>query len=178
MRTGVPSNPNGRRFPVDGRSRRGIMLIDCLVYIALLALILGLAFAAFYRTLEHATRLERNVADVLRALRAGERWRDDIRAATRPPNLVRSAGELVLRIQHAQGQVAYILRENTLFREETPGGRRAEVLSNVQASTFHRDPHRHIVAWRWELELRGKQKATRVKPLFTFQAVTLAEARP
>jgi hypothetical protein len=154
------------------------MLIDVLVYIALLALILGLAFAAFYRTLEHSRQLERNVADVLHALRTGERWRKDMRSATQPPSLARSAEALTLRIPHAHGHVAYVFRDGAVFREEAPGGQQLEVLPNVKASDFHRDAHRHVTAWRWELELRGKQTATRVQPLFTFQAVAPTEVQP
>src|SRR5262245_40944303 len=55
--------------------RSGMMLIDCLAYIALLALILTMAFAAFYRANDYSRELSRNTADITRALQAGERWR-------------------------------------------------------------------------------------------------------
>jgi Tfp pilus assembly protein FimT len=153
------------------------MLIDCLVYIALLALILGLAFAAFYRTLEHTTRLEQNAADIIRALRTGERWRADVRSATGPPRVIAGAKEFALRIPNSNGEIGYIFREGVVLREAAPTSQPEVLLSNVKASSFHRDSHRHAIAWRWELELQGKQKVTRVKPQFTFQAVTPVESK-
>jgi len=154
------------------------MLIDCLIYISLLALVLGLAFASFFRTLEHSTQLDRNVADIVRALQTGERWRADVRAATGLLSVDRSPEATTVRIPRAQGQVAYVFREGAVFREEKPGGGPVQVLPNVAASEFQRERRRHFTVWQWELEVRGKQKVTRMKPLFTFQAVAPAEAQP
>jgi hypothetical protein len=154
------------------------MLIDCLVYIALLALILGLAFAAFYRTTEHSTRLEHNATDIMRALRAGERWREDVRSANATPQVVSNAEAVTLRIPRGKGDIAYVFSGGVVRREESPGGQREELLSSVRTSEFHRDPRQHVTAWRWELELQGKQKVARVKPLFTFQTVVRAEVKP
>lgn len=153
------------------------MLIDCLVYIALLALILELAFGAFYRTMEHSTQLERNAADILAALRAGERWREDVRAATGPLQVESNAVTTVLHIPRASGEITYVLRAGSLQRQESPGGQREELLSKVQAARFDRDAREHVTAWRWELELRGRQPIARVQPRFTFQAVARAETK-
>ena len=169
MRTSLPSSIS---------MRRGIMLIDCLVYISLLALILGLAFAAFYRTLEHSTRLERNAADIVRALNVGERWRADVRSATSAIRTVNDTNGIALRIPGDQGSIIYIFREGAVHREETPGGRHEVVLPNVKVSGFFRDSRQHVVGWRWELELQGKQEVSRVKPMFSFLAVAAQEAKP
>ena len=159
----------GRRL----RGCRGILLIDCLVYIALLALILGLSFGAFYRSLDHSTRLERNVADVVRAMKAGERWRQDVRSAAQPIQVERRAGEVALRIPHAEGEVRYLFREGALYREAPAGGARFEVLAQVRATDFYEDTAEGVTSWRWELELRGREGSARVHPLFTFQAVAV-----
>jgi hypothetical protein len=158
------------RGSVAGR-RSGIMLIDCLVYVTLLALILGLAFSAFYRTHEHTNRLGRNVSDIVRALRAGERWRDDVRSATGPVRMVTNTAQVSLQIPTVKGEIVYLFRDGAMVRETQPGGQREEVLPQVKASGFHRDSRRQVTSWRWELELRGRQEVTRVRPLFTFQAV-------
>src|SRR6266487_4316060 len=68
-------------------SQRGFALVDCVAYIGLLAVILTMAFAAFYRALERSRDLSRNAAEIVRALQAGERWRADVRASARPPQL-------------------------------------------------------------------------------------------
>jgi len=159
-------------------TRRGIMLVDCLVYISLLALILGLAFSAFYRTLEHSTRLERNAADIIRALHVGERWRADVRSATGELRVSDDTNGVALHIPRGQGGIAYIFREGVVHREEVPGGRHEVVLPNVKLSGFFRDSRRHVAGWRWELELQGKQEVSRVKPMFSFLAVAPQEVRP
>ena len=169
MRTSLPSSIS---------MRRGIMLIDCLVYISLLALILGLAFAAFYRTLEHSTRLDRNAADIVRALNAGERWRADVRSASGAIRTVNDTNGVALHIPRGQGVITYVFRESAVHREESPGGRREVVLPNVKTSGFFRDSRQHVVGWRWELELQGKQEVSRVKPMFSFLAVAPREVKP
>ena len=169
MRTSLPSSIS---------MRRGIMLVDCLVYISLLALILGLAFAAFYRTLEHSTRLERNAADIVRALHVGERWRADVRSATSAIRVINDTNGVALRIPRDQGSIAYIFREGVVHREETPGGRHEVVLPNVKVSGFFQESRLHVSGWRWELELQGKQEVSRVKPMFSFLAVASKGAKP
>ena len=68
--------------------QQGIMLVDCLVYLAIWVVVVGLAFSAFYRCLSYSKNLARNGDDIARALKAGERWREDVRAATGPFKLV------------------------------------------------------------------------------------------
>ena len=163
----VPSDPRARLYEAMRYSAIGGGLG-----------ILGLAFEAFFRVLGHSTQLERNVGDIVRALQVGERWREDVRAATGPLSLGREAESLTLRIPRGTGQITYAFRQGALSREETPGGGPVEVLGNVAGSVFHRDQRRHVAAWRWELELQGKQKVSRVRPLFTFQAVARSETKP
>ena len=169
MRTSLPSST---------ATRRGIMLIDCLVYISLLALILGLAFAAFYRTLEHSTRLERNAADIVRALHVGGRWRADVRSATGALRVSNDTNGVALHIPRGQGGIAYVFREGAVHREETVDGRREVVLPNVKVSGFFRESRQHVAGWRWELELQGKQEVSRVRPMFSFLAVAPQKAKP
>src|SRR5215470_16859351 len=66
------------------RHRGGYLLVECLVYIAVLAVVMGVAFSAFYRCLSSWRDLARNTDDIARVLKAGEIWRADIRAAAGP----------------------------------------------------------------------------------------------
>jgi Tfp pilus assembly protein PilE len=70
------------------KSERGYSLIECLVYIAVLAVVLNLSFVAYYRYEQHTRSLRRNADDITRALRAGERWREDVRTAIAPPHAI------------------------------------------------------------------------------------------
>ena len=106
-----------RAMPSPHRNRRGFLLLDCVMYLALLALILGMTYAAFYRAHENAQNLDRNAAALVRALRAGERWREDVRSATAPPRVREDAGEMLLELPQAAGVVRYRFHEGTVSRQ-------------------------------------------------------------
>src|SRR5258706_15721800 len=64
------------KFPSsNSRAANGIMLIECLVYTVVLLILLGVAYAAFYRCMENSVALRRNAEDITTALQAGERRR-------------------------------------------------------------------------------------------------------
>ena len=167
-----------RTTPARSGGECGIMLVDCLMYIALLGVILTLALAAFYRTNENSKNLAQNAADIVRALHAGERWREDVRAATGAPRVVEEANETLLQLPQAGGEVRYRWRDGIISRQTTGNTNWTDLLPNVKSSLMEPDPRGHVTAWRWELELQGRQKVARVKPLFTFQAVPAAGVKP
>src|SRR5262249_52773652 len=70
---------------------RGYILIELLIYIAVLAVVMEVAFSAFYRCLGNTRDLARNADDILKTLAAGEAWRADIRLATGPLETVTQA---------------------------------------------------------------------------------------
>jgi hypothetical protein len=165
---------------VNPCASRAFLLIDCLVYIALLFVLLALAFLAFYRSLDNSKGLHRGAADMARALNAGERWRADVRAATSPPRLEQTGTETVLRLPRGPGDVLYTFRAGAVLRKDT-GRARSEwmpFLPEVKSSRMSSEPRQRVAAWRWELELASRSQAPRVKPLFTFQAVPATERKP
>ena len=64
------------------RQQHGYLLIEALVYIGVVAALLGVAYAAAYRCIDRSIALRRNANDITSALHAGERWRANVRAAT------------------------------------------------------------------------------------------------
>ena len=179
MRIPSPSSPSlaagGAR-----RSSRAFMLIDCMVYIALLLVLLALAFMTFYKTFDASKALNRNAADIARALNAGERWRADVRAATTPPRLEQAGGETILHLPRANGEILYAFREGAVLRRNATGPRTdwETFLSEVKSSRMLADPRQRVTAWRWELELAPASEARRVNPQFTFQGVPGLTQRP
>jgi hypothetical protein len=145
--------------------------MDCLMFIALLALILSLSFAAFYRALENSRNLSRNAADIARTLNAGDRWREDVRSTTGPPRLSNDGAAVMLQLPQATGEVRYVYREGAVFRQATPLTNWLAVLASVRSSQMIEQRRQRITSWRWEVELQGRQPVARVKPLFSFQAV-------
>ena len=71
-----------------GRSscnRRGILLMECLAYMGLWLAVVGLALHFFYRAYTQSKHLTRNADDIVRVLKAGERWRVEVRGSSLPP---------------------------------------------------------------------------------------------
>lgn len=152
-------------------SNRGTSIIECLVYGFVLLILLGVAYSAFYRCVENSYALRRNAEDVATALRAGERWRADVRAARQlVPGEATSEGTY-LHLESERGPVDYHFSSNSVLRR-AQSGPWVTLLPNVKASAMQADPRGDVSAWRWELELRPRsKKPVRISPLFTFIAV-------
>jgi hypothetical protein len=155
-------------------SRCGYMMIEALVYISLLFVVLGAGYLALDRCIDNSFVLHKNADDIASALQVGERWRADIRAADKQVRLESGAGEQVLQLEGARGAVTYRFSDGALFRRVASGPWSC-LLSNVRASLMQSDPRQNIIAWKWELELQPRAKASakpgRVRPLFTFISV-------
>ncbi len=147
------------------KRRGGYMLIECLVYITVLAVVLDLAYGAYYRCQLNSVNLRRNAEDIVITVRAGERWRANIRVATAPPKL--EGNKLV--VPQATGEVVYEFVDNTMWRQD--GTARIAVLRRLRASTMQADMRSRGTSWRWEVELMAEKKTPRFRPLFTFTAV-------
>jgi hypothetical protein len=148
----------------------GIMLVECMVYIAGFFLITGLAFAAYYRSLDNSRGLRQNADDITRALKAGERWRADVRSARRPLALEQAGGEQVLHIPQASGEIIYLFAQGAVWRKTPTESLPVSWLAAVKDSRMLQDTRDGVAAWRWELELASRQKVVRLRPLFTFMA--------
>ncbi len=165
---------------VSKRGAPAFMLAECLVYLAVSTVLLGLAFAAFYRVMDTEKGLRKNAADITRALQAGERWREDIRQATSPLKVVSAEGtvEQALRIPQQNGEVVYFFTGTNVLRRAGPDAPWTERLPSVKVSKMNRDTRERIMAWRWEVELKAGKKKPLVRPLFTFVAVSPTQAEP
>ena len=158
--------------------QRGIMLVEVIIYAALFMVIAGFATAAFYRALEFSSALRKNAQDIAQALQAGERWRSEVRGATGPVRLVEDGPLRSFHIPRGGDETVYTVLGPTVLRSLGTNALWVKVLSNVQNSTFNRQEREGVVSWRWELELTTKTKQVKVRPLFSFQAVASADAKP
>jgi hypothetical protein len=149
----------------------GVSLVECLLYIAVFFVIGTLAFASYYRVDFETRALDRNTDDIVRAMKAGERWRSDVRLSTTAPRMENGA----LRLTTKDGEVIYSVRENVLWRHS--GTKSLSVLERVKASTMEPDSRQHVAAWRWELEMQTKRAQASVRPLFTFISVPGSEVK-
>lgn len=146
----------------------GFSLMECLTYIAVFFVVLGVAFAVFFEVNDQARALTSNSADIVRAMQAGERWRADIRAAT---NAVQLPQNQELRLVTRHGEVSYLFRDNAIWRQGTNDRLSVLVLSPVKSSAMQMDARAQVSAWRWDIELKSKRTNSTTRPLFTFLAV-------
>lgn len=160
------------------RRPRGITLIECLVYIATLALLIAIGGRTVAKAWDQSRSLHHNATDIQRTLSIGERWRTDIRAATdRIKTELSDSGQTVL-IPTRAGEVAYELREGQLRRRASPSAGWVTLFEKVRASQMEAFTRDGIRAWRWEVELQSSYKKIRVRPQFSFIAVPGTEVAP
>jgi hypothetical protein len=156
-----------------GTGTGAYMLVEALVYIGLVVVILGLAFALMYRLVDNSIVLRRNSEDIAAAMRAGERWRADVRGAEQISPEQTESG-LVMRMSTGTRVVQYRFDSSNVWlqAEDRPW---VLLLQNVRASEMRPDQRSEVSTWRWELEMRsrakGYTKSSKVRPLFTFTAV-------
>jgi len=147
-------------------------LVECLVYMSMLLVLLGVGYTAMYKSMDASSGLRRNASDITHALDAGERWREDVRAATQSPRVERvSDDKTLLHIPQPNGEVTYQFATNTILRR-AGSGEWSLALEHVNTSAFISDARKNVTAWKWEVELQPYRKSlTRLHPLFTFLAV-------
>lgn len=148
---------------------RAFTIIECLVYLGLVMVLLGLGTVAFYRCFDNMKGLRRNANDITGAVNAGELWRNDIRAATHTIQV--DEADQTICIRQRDREVFYKFADTQVFRKTGADAPWLPLLSKVQSSRMTSDPRAHVTAWRWELELQTSRKQARVRPLFTFLAV-------
>ena len=97
--------------------RPGICLIECLVYIAVFAVLLGIGTAAFYVCWDHSKALHYATDDITAALHAGERWRADVRSATGKITVETTAAGELLRIPCGTNEIIYRFNAGEVRRQ-------------------------------------------------------------
>lgn len=153
---------------------RGYLLYEALVYIGLVGLVLGTGFAVMYKCVDSTVALRRSAEDISAALRAGERWRADVRTSTGITQAATPDAGQVVKLTCPQGEVLYRFSNNAVTRQ-VQGASPFVLMANVAKSGMQSELRQKVTAWRWELELRprskGATKASKMRPLFTFFAV-------
>jgi prepilin-type N-terminal cleavage/methylation domain-containing protein len=157
-------------FPVRAR-RRGFTLIEMLVYIALLAVVLGVTTTAFYHCWDNSKALRRNADDIILVLHAGEQWRADVRGANGALELSRTVDGERLLVPSAGGPIIYTFAAGELRRQTASPAATNLLFTNIQSSQMQSEQRQRVQAWTWELELKPTRKDARVRPLFTFESV-------
>ena len=157
------------------RGASGVLLIECLVYVFVFAILLGGATTVFYFCWDHSRAVIFTTDDIASALRAGERWRADVRAATGKIIVETNATGEVARIPEGARTVSYRFETGEVSRQTSAPGNPQVLLAKVKMSEMKLDARGAVTAWRWEVELLPRRKEANLPLLFTFEA---AQTRP
>jgi len=152
------------------RAQTGVLLLECLVYITLFAVILNLALITFYLCWDNSKALTYATDDIATALRAGERWRADVRSATGKITVETTSQGENLRIPRGKSVVLYSFSAGEIHRRLASSNFSESLLTTVQASQMVSDARGPVNAWRWELQLKARRKQAHLPLLFTFEA--------
>jgi hypothetical protein len=157
------------------RRQSGILLMECLVYISVFAILLGIGMAAFYFCWDHSKALIYAADDIESALRAGEHWRADVRGATGKISVETTATGEVVRIPETEKEIVYRFESGEMRREFSTSKNSQLLLPKVKTSQMKTEARGSVTAWRWELELTERRKETHLPLRFTFEA---AQTKP
>ena len=148
----------------------GIMLIECVTYFAVFTILTSIGFAAFYLCWDDSRALVYATDDIGAALRVGEHWRADVRAATGAISVeTNSAGEL-LRIPHGKDTVFYSCHNGAIRRKLASAPAPELLFAKVNTSQMLMENRDGVTACRWELELPMRRPESQLGLLFTFEA--------
>jgi hypothetical protein len=154
-----------------GRRRAGVSLIECLVYVVVFAILLGIGTASFYFCWDHTRATISTANEISASLRAGETWRADVRAAMGKISVTTTAAGESVEIPTAGGGIIYRFEGGELRRENLAQKSSRLLLPHVKSSAMKTEMRGAVVAWHWELEVTPHRNEARLPLLFSFAAV-------
>ena len=175
-----------QKFPVDGR--RGVTLIEMLVYIVLFSAFMLVVFETYFSSKTVARGIQWKASAIIQVMYAGDRWRQDIRDATSPPQIIQSSlpnpDDLPVIIELTSLKIIkpsetnwYTFRGGHVFRMSSLLPIKWElVMAKVDSSKMVEEQRGEVAAWRWEVGLKAKKVP--IQPLFTFLSVPKKPKNP
>ena len=96
-------------IPTPTVRRRGFLVVEAFMYMALLLMFSTLAYQVYHRAKQQSADIHRQSRQISLAMRAGERWRADVRQATVAPEWIPSAWRkaVVMRLTTSTGNIDY-----------------------------------------------------------------------
>lgn len=153
------------------RKISGILLIECVTYIAVFAILTSVGFAAFYLCWNQSKAVVYATDDIGAALRAGERWRADIRNATGPISVEHGDSGDTIEVPTHDNKIVYRFASGEVHREIPAVQHDELLLPKANSSQMQKEMRNGVTAWRWELNVAVRRPETQLPLLFTFEAV-------
>jgi hypothetical protein len=160
------------------RRKQGILIIQMIVYMAAASLIVTLSVVAFWNAF---TAVRNNIETGERAsllLRAGELWRDDVRASA--GRIQVESTEQGTRCRIADEKQAIVWTWNgDHFSRSVEGASKTNIWAHGLADArFIREERGAVVVWRLDAALKKVRKSERHAVAFTFRSVPARKEAP
>ena len=155
------------------RREDGILLTECLVYLVVFTILTSIGFASFYLCWNQSQALICATDDIGSALRAGERWRADVRAATGNISVETTTNGELLRIPRGKNEVFYSCHNDAVWRKVSPSGLTEQLFAKTESSKMTMESRDGVTAWRWELVLPERRSEAQLPLVFTFEAAQI-----
>lgn len=158
--------------------RRGLLLIQLIVYMACASLVVTLSVVAFWNAFTAVRAHMRTAENASLLLRAGELWREDIRASNGRISVETAGQGIQCRIAGPKEAVVWAWSGDQFIRSvEARFGTNvwARGLAGVQ---FVREERGAVVAWRLDAVMAGTRKSERHPVAFTFRSVPTTKEAP
>ena len=152
----------------NSKRRAGSMLIECMMYIVICSVLLAISFEAFYKCWDNSEALGYAGDDVVKAMHAGELWREDVRSATGKILVTTDTNGQAFRIPHGKAAIIYTFNTGELRRKN--GANESVVLGTIKTSRMEITKRTQTSACVWELEMTPHNAKARMPLLFTFIA--------
>ena len=153
------------------RRIRGATLIEMMIYIGLLAVVLGVGVNGLIRVWGAHGTLRRQADGIVLAADTGERWRGDIRSATGAIRSETTPGGQTVAIPVGNRVVTWGFSNGLVWRQSATDHKASPLLSGVRSSRMAPEPREGVRAWVWDLELDRIPQKARTAPIYTFLAV-------
>lgn len=140
--------------------RCGWMLFQYLLYISILFVLVESA-TRYYSAADMQSRMMSRSADnLMKCIRIGERWRNEIRGATKIDWSEETNHAMKIHTESGQ-TVVYFFSGEYLFRQ-VDGGAEIRILDWVKHGAFYRDDYEGpaLTAWRLEMDMKEFRPAT------------------
>ncbi|MBL9172459.1 MAG: prepilin-type N-terminal cleavage/methylation domain-containing protein [Verrucomicrobiales bacterium] len=157
--------------PPKPRRIRGATLIEMMIYIGLLAVVLGIGVNGLIRVWGAHGTLRRQADAIVLAADTGERWRADIRSATGAIRSETAPGGQLVTIPVGNRVVTWGFSNGLVWRQSAADNKATPLLSGVRSSRMEPEPREGVRAWIWDLELERIPQKARTAPIYTFLAV-------
>jgi len=152
-------------------NRRGISLVEMLVYIACLTIFLSVISMAMWRLWTSHALLNERANGLMKILNSGELLRDDVRRSESVPLLQQISGYEGILLERNGRKFDYRIVDGELHRVENG---QVEILAkNIVSSKIVEERRNELVYLRWEVEVRLTRASGKTQA-FTFMAVPSA----